>query len=432
MINEDPSSLEGIPTERYRMTPGTTMTKIEWDRAHPSHVKYYVRSGGRAFYLAGEIAEFAFTNFCGSSVIDHDVCILNDGWCVLLGLAEREQQLVNKLVDLGIVEQFGQICVPGRNIQRDATQRYVKHRISVVPSALLNRILRITRTLYTPAAAASVFVIGTLLCAIEIARSSIFLLHPIAHVSQGLLDLNGVQFTTLMMIGILASLFHEMGHASAAVKFGLQSPKVSFGVYLVMPVLVTDVTDAWSLPPSKRILINLGGVYFEFFFIAVLSAFNIFFSNQTLTLAFYIILFSIVSNLIPVLRTDGYWIYSDLFSLNNLTKNVSQLYLRILQSLFFWKRRTELPWPIPKSRAFRLYASLLPFVLMLFTALGVSFYYQFFLGIRQIFHSLVIQPKFGTITHAVIALLYLYGLLSALLLVVRFFYRNLRKIRSYL
>ena len=65
---------------------------------------------------------------------------------------------------------------------------------------------------------------------------------------------------------MLATAFHEIGHASA-VRYGGARPGVmGVGIYIVWPAFYTDITDAYRLGKWGRLRADTGGMYFNALF----------------------------------------------------------------------------------------------------------------------------------------------------------------------
>ena len=63
---------------------------------------------------------------------------------------------------------------------------------------------------------------------------------------------------------VLLKSAHELGHALTAVRYGCYVPHMGVAFMLMMPLLYTDVTDAWRLPSRRqRILIGAAGILVE-------------------------------------------------------------------------------------------------------------------------------------------------------------------------
>lgn len=136
----------------------------------------------------------------------------------------------------------------------------------------------------------------------------------------GSLSLSNIIISYLGLFIII--LLHELGHASASIKAGVTPRNIGLGFYTVLPVMYTDLTDAWKLKKESKIKINLGGIYIQLFLnLFLISA--IIYSNNPAVVNFAVhILFTnsfiIALNLVPFLKFDGYWIISDLLSIPNM------------------------------------------------------------------------------------------------------------------
>jgi putative peptide zinc metalloprotease protein len=131
----------------------------------------------------------------------------------------------------------------------------------------------------------------------------------------------------------LVSMFHEFGHSSSAARFGVRSKEVGFGFYLIFPVLYTDVTKVWLLNRYKRIVVNVGGIYFQLLInIALYAAFQYFRDAQNIVSALFLTNTTLILySLNPIMRNDGYWIYSDYFDIPNLSKTAFDYPVRAYQ-----------------------------------------------------------------------------------------------------
>ncbi|MDX6724829.1 MAG: putative peptide zinc metalloprotease protein, partial [Solirubrobacteraceae bacterium] len=65
---------------------------------------------------------------------------------------------------------------------------------------------------------------------------------------------------------VLATAFHEIGHATACRYGGAKPGVMGVGIYIVWPAFYTDVTDAYRLGRGGRLRTDLGGVYFNAIF----------------------------------------------------------------------------------------------------------------------------------------------------------------------
>lgn len=138
---------------------------------------------------------------------------------------------------------------------------------------------------------------------------------------------------------ILATLLiHELGHAAASYRFGVRPKEIGLGLYLIFPVLYTDVTEIWRLGKFKRTVVNLGGLHLQLIInLGLIYWLFLSFGDMEMTSTVrYLIQLNVatmVINAIPFLKFDGYWIYSDLFSLPNLRQQSVGYLTRLLGSL---------------------------------------------------------------------------------------------------
>lgn len=119
----------------------------------------------------------------------------------------------------------------------------------------------------------------------------------------------------------LSVTFHEVGHATSASYFGAKHGGIGGGFYLLTPVYFADVTDIWRLSTTKRVVVNLSGIYFEIIFCSVISLIAFFTDNYALLMISLIVCIKTIFNLNPFLRSDGYWILSDITNNPNLMSN---------------------------------------------------------------------------------------------------------------
>lgn len=113
-------------------------------------------------------------------------------------------------------------------------------------------------------------------------------------------------------------IFHELGHLAACRTFGCPHGEIRLGLYLLFPVFYADVTPSWRLSRKERMIVDLGGVYFQ-----ALLLLPLFLLSRTSGDSLWRILFIEVDLLIafslnPFLRFDGYWVCSDLLGIPNL------------------------------------------------------------------------------------------------------------------
>jgi putative peptide zinc metalloprotease protein len=120
------------------------------------------------------------------------------------------------------------------------------------------------------------------------------------------------------IVMIASVTFHEIGHATSASYFGAKHGGIGAGFYLFSPVYYADVTDIWRLKKWQRIVVNLSGIYFELIFCSILAIISVLSGNYVLLIISITVCLHTLVNLNPFLRSDGYWVVSDLTNKPNL------------------------------------------------------------------------------------------------------------------
>lgn len=117
---------------------------------------------------------------------------------------------------------------------------------------------------------------------------------------------------------------HELGHAFTAVRYGCRVPAMGVCFMIMVPMLYTDVSDAWRLQSDrKRFAIDISGLVVEFGLACVAIFFWAFLPEGVLkSCAFAIattsLILSVGLNINPFMRFDGYYILSDMTGIENL------------------------------------------------------------------------------------------------------------------
>lgn len=130
-----------------------------------------------------------------------------------------------------------------------------------------------------------------------------------------------------LLIPIMA-LFHELGHAGACKKYGAPANEVGIGIAGFRPVMYANVSGAWYLPKFARIIVNLGGVYFQMFFSVIVWFVSIHLQDTSMFYACKVMFISVIFQFYPFFRSDGYWMISDIFDEPNLYKKAKSVFIK--------------------------------------------------------------------------------------------------------
>lgn len=201
---------------------------------------------------------------------------------------------------------------------------------------------------------------------------------------QGFLTWEGAVLMALALATVKAA--HELGHAYTAVHYGCRVPTMGVAVMLLAPLLYTDVTDAWRLEDRrKRLAIDSAGIRVELAIAALaLLAWAFLPDGPVRTLAFLLsavsALSSLVINLNPFMRFDGYYLLSEILGIENLQPRAFALGVWKLREWLFALGR-----PAPDALPRRLTALLIVYAYLtwiyrvaLFVGIALVVYHYFF------------------------------------------------------
>jgi putative peptide zinc metalloprotease protein len=170
----------------------------------------------------------------------------------------------------------------------------------------------------------------------------------------------------LLLAGVvLATTFHEIGHATACRYGGARPGVMGVGIYIVWPAFYTDITDAYRLDKRGRLRTDLGGIYFNAIFALFVAGAYLATGFEPLLLLVLLQNFAIIQQSLPFLRLDGYYIISDLTGVPDILMRVKP----VLQSLAPWRPADERvtvlkPWVRAAVTAY--VAALVPVVAFIF------------------------------------------------------------------
>jgi multidrug efflux pump subunit AcrA (membrane-fusion protein) len=145
----------------------------------------------------------------------------------------------------------------------------------------------------------------------------------------------------LLLIGTV----HECAHGLTCKRYGGEVHEIGFLMLFLLPCCYCNVSDAWLIrEKSKRLWVTFAGGYFELF----LWALAVFVWRLTVSgslvnyMAFVVLSISGIQtlfNFIPLVKLDGYYLFSDALELPNLQE-------RALDCFKGWIRR--LLWGAPR------------------------------------------------------------------------------------
>lgn len=191
---------------------------------------------------------------------------------------------------------------------------------------------------------------------------------------------------TALICLALVKACHEMAHAFAATHYGCRVPSMGFAFMMLTPLLYADVSDVWGLKSrSQRAIVSLAGVFAELAIASLaLFAWSFLAEGPLRSAAFFVAVVSLATSLLinlnPFMRFDGYHLLSDLLGVDNLQDRSFALARWKLRELLF-----KLGRPCPETIPARLRRALIVFAGMtwvyraaLFFGIALLVYHYFF------------------------------------------------------
>jgi putative peptide zinc metalloprotease protein len=247
-----------------------------------------------------------------------------------------EMLIEEQLRPLGIVAPAG----TGEQVELKKVDPLLalKFRAAVLPDSVVRPITTVFKPLFFPP------VMAVLVAAFIALDAWLFFSHGI---SQSLRHTLYEPALLLALLGgvVLATAFHEIGHATA-LRYGGGKPGVmGVGVYIVWPAFYTDITDSYRLGKWGRLRTDVGGMYFNAIFALAIAAAYALTGFEPLLLLVVLQTFAIVQQSLPFLRLDGYYIVSDLTGVPDILMRIKSLLLSLVPGRKPDDRVTELkPW----------------------------------------------------------------------------------------
>lgn len=299
-----------------------------------SHKHFLILCGKKQFYCGLLIKEILAGLNENKSLTQIHSQLTDHATYEKLRIEDIEKIIDEKIMPLGILKNTKEIKNTTKEISYDSDS--IKTQKTLLNDSNTHFLASLFKIMYQKWAVILFVVIGLFAHVLYISSHSIF-----GTQYKIWTEASALEYFLIYFLIILIFVFHEVGHASAALHFGIRTPRIGYGFYLVYPVFFTEISEAWRLHPKKRMIINLGGVYFQWIggtIFIFLDYFNVASTNiwaGIVTINFIRLVYSFV----PFMKADGYWIFSDAFGLTNLRKKSNQFLTTIFKSFSFQKAR---------------------------------------------------------------------------------------------
>ena len=213
----------------------------------------------------------------------------------------------------------------------------------------------------------------------------------------------------LSVVLFFTKVLHEFGHGLSCKVLGGECHELGVMILVLTPCLYCNVSDSWMLPSKwKRAGIGIAGVFVECT-LASIATFVWWFTKENtlhylcLNIMFISSISTIVFNINPLLRYDGYYILADLLEIPNLRQKAPKIMSQKAQEWFLGMETQEDPFLPKRNQAlFALYtvaavcyrwvvmASILFFVYKFFDSYGLKIIAQIIAAMSL--YGLLVMP----------------------------------------
>ncbi|MDB6041264.1 MAG: Zn-dependent protease protein [Verrucomicrobiales bacterium] len=154
----------------------------------------------------------------------------------------------------------------------------------------------------------------------------------------------------LLYLGLVfVKSLHEFGHAYFCKKYGGEVHVMGVLIMIFTPTPYVDATSSWSFRSRKqRILVGAAGMIVELFVAAIAmmvwaNSSRGVVHNLCYNIVFVASVSTVLFNLNPLLRFDGYYILSDLLDIPNLSQRSTRHLRHLFERYIFGIRKSESP-----------------------------------------------------------------------------------------
>jgi len=328
----------------------------------PSDGWYLVEDEARGRYFRIGLTEYLFLSLLDGQRTLDDVLAEMASWPGCDGIdASRAAEISRWVIEAGLAESRASIAAP--RLQRQRLREFEQQAVAGFnpimwrlplfnPDPALSAIYRWVR----PWLAWPLMLAWGLLCLIG---ASSLLLRWDDFWTARIEATSPVDFLWLGGTWMLLKLVHESAHGLACKRFGGRVPRAGVLLLLLIPLPFVDVTSAWGFAKRvQRVLTAAAGMLAELAIAA--AAAWIWYYTQPGPLQYHLsnlitvgTLATVLVNLNPLMRFDGYYILSDCLQTPNLYGRARQVLVAAAKRLFLgirpttpsgdgWLRRTAL------------------------------------------------------------------------------------------
>jgi multidrug resistance efflux pump len=270
-------------------------------------------SSGR-FFRIGEVEHFIARQLDGATPLDTVCRRVEERFGAPLA-PEALGKFIEKLRGRGLLE--GDRTVPRRDGGRIRGNLLYLRLKAFDPDRVLERVLRRTRWLFTPAFVVACAVGFSVALGITLARAS-----EIERDLQALSLFESLALAWLTLAGVAA--IHELAHGLTCKYFGGRVHEMGLMLLYFQPALYCNVSDAWLFPErSKRLWVGFAGVYADLAAWVLATLLWWVLDPHTIVSRMALVVMATTGiktlfNLNPLLKLDGYYLLGDYLEIPNL------------------------------------------------------------------------------------------------------------------
>ena len=252
--------------------------------------------------------------------------------------AENVRQLIGqKLIPLGLVQKADGSAEKPRG-EAGRSPLAVNMKMAMISPKLIEPITALLQWLFWPP------VLIVLTAAGLAAQGWLYFVHGVAGGVHDAIYNPGLLLGALAIL-VVATGFHEFGHAAALRYGGGKVRGMGVGLYLAYPAFYTDVTDNYRLGRWARVRTDLGGIYFNVIAALGLIGAYMLTGSEFLLVSVLLLNFQTVQQFFPFVRLDGYWTLADITGIPDFFTHMTA-FIRSVLPIPGWKGRKlpELKW----------------------------------------------------------------------------------------
>ncbi len=248
------------------------------------------------------------------------------------------------------------------------------------PQAFLERTYKYIDWIHNP-----LFLKGMMLFLVVMVLATLPRMDEFFHTFSGLVSAEGA--ISVLIVFSAVKIVHEFAHAYTAIRYGVKVPHMGIAFMVMYPVLYTETTGSWSLPSRRaRFHIGMAGILAELCLAAVfLTIWHLSTTGSMMqSISFLVVTVSLVGSLLinlnPLMRFDGYYMFSDATGFDNLQNRACAFARHSLRKkLFGWNDAAPEDLPPNDQRFLTNFGfALLIYRFFLFLGIAILVYHVFF------------------------------------------------------